>query len=61
MGCVTDYDAHKIDLKGDQFKSRFVEINPNSKIPIAVDIVKGKAVRLFESGRSTDDRDTCQC
>lgn len=46
-----EYDAFRIDLdKGEQFKTRFVEINPNSKIPIAIDIVKGKPIHLFESG-----------
>jgi hypothetical protein len=53
------YDAHKIDLNGDQFKTRFVELNPNSKIPIAMDIVKGKPIRLFESGRGQVRWVTC--
>lgn len=47
-----EYDAWKISLSGDQFKSGFVEINPNSKIPAAVDKdgSGGKVVNLFESG-----------
>jgi GST-like protein len=46
-----EYDAHKIGLGGDQFKQGFVEINPNSKIPAAVDRVDGKDIKLFESGQ----------
>lgn len=47
-----EYDAHKIGLSGDQFKKGFVDINPNSKIPAAVDRdgAGGKEVNLFESG-----------
>ena len=47
-----DYDAHKIVIDGEQFTTGFVEINPNSKIPAAVDNEGsgGKSVRLFESG-----------
>lgn len=39
-------------LKGDQFKSGFVDINPNSKIPALVDKQgpNNERVRLFESG-----------
>lgn len=46
-----DYDAHKIKIDGEQFTSGFVAINPNSKIPAAVDKdgPGGKPVRLFES------------
>lgn len=42
-----------IDIsKGDQFKSFFVDCNPNSKIPAMVDRAGpgGKAVNVFESG-----------
>lgn len=46
-----EYDAHKIKIFGDQFKQGFVNINPNSKIPAAVDRVDGKDIKLFESGR----------
>ena len=37
---------------GDQFTSGFVEINPNSKIPAALDKdgPGGQPIRLFESG-----------
>lgn len=45
------YDAHKISLNGEQFQSGFVELNPNSKIPAAIDLngPNGKTVKLFES------------
>ncbi|KAI9030221.1 glutathione S-transferase [Hyaloraphidium curvatum] len=49
-----DYDAHVINIgKGDQFQSGFVSLNPNSKIPTAVDYAPksgGDPIRLFESG-----------
>lgn len=46
-----EYDAHYIDiLKGDQFGSEFVEINPNSKIPALVVQENEIPVYLFESG-----------
>jgi GST-like protein len=46
-----EYDAWLIDImKGDQFGSGFVEINPNSKIPALVDRSVEKPVHLFESG-----------
>jgi len=47
------YDAFLVDiLKGDQFTSGFVEINPNSKIPALLDQEgpTGKPTRMFESG-----------
>lgn len=45
------YDAYKIDImKGDQFGSGFVEINPNSKIPALVDNSVNPPIKLFESG-----------
>ena len=44
-----EYDAWLIDIqKGDQFRSGFVEINPNSKIPALYDTTNGS--RVFESG-----------
>jgi GST-like protein len=51
LGYLT-YDAHFIHImKGDQFGSGFVEINPNSKIPACVDLANSdKPVHLFESG-----------
>ncbi len=50
---VTDaeYDAYLIDImKGDQFGSGFVNINPNSKIPALVDNSTNTPTRVFESG-----------
>jgi len=46
------YDAHVINImKGEQFTSGFVHVNPNSKIPAAIDYdgPDGEAVCLFES------------
>jgi GSH-dependent disulfide-bond oxidoreductase len=46
-----EYDAWLINInKGDQFSSGYVEINPNSKIPVMVDHSEPKPVRVFESG-----------
>ena len=46
-----EYDAWLIEIgKGDQFSSGFVEINPNSKIPVLVDISFKKPINIFESG-----------
>ena len=46
-----EYDAWLIDImKGDQFSSGFVEVNPNSKIPALVDRSGPQPVRVFESG-----------
>jgi len=48
-----EYNAHRIDImKGDQFTSGFVEVNPNSKIPALVDKEgpDGKPINVFESG-----------
>lgn len=46
-----EYDAHVINIgRGMQFSKGFVDINPNSKIPCAVDMSQGKSVKLFESG-----------
>ncbi len=45
------YDAHRIDiLKGEQFGSGFVAINPNSKIPALLDQSETPALPVFESG-----------
>jgi GSH-dependent disulfide-bond oxidoreductase len=54
---LTTYDAHTVNImKGEQFNSGFVNINPNSKIPALVH-KKGKGkgeditrIHLFESG-----------
>eukprot|EP00656_Telonema_subtile_P052403 TRINITY_DN7304_c0_g2_i2.p1 TRINITY_DN7304_c0_g2~~TRINITY_DN7304_c0_g2_i2.p1 ORF type:complete len:283 (-),score=64.01 TRINITY_DN7304_c0_g2_i2:118-966(-) len=44
-----EYDAHVSNIgRGDQFSAGFVALNPNSKIPCALD--KQTGVRLFESG-----------
>ena len=46
-----EYDAHLIRIReGDQFGSGFVEINPNSKIPVLVDCSTQTPTRVFESG-----------
>ncbi|HEU5067386.1 MAG TPA: glutathione-dependent disulfide-bond oxidoreductase [Sphingomicrobium sp.] len=45
-----EYDAWPIDIKGEQFGSGFVEVNPNSKIPALVDRSGPEPVRVFESG-----------
>jgi len=47
-----DYDAHLIQLNGAQFTSGFTAVNPNSKIPAAVDKEgpDGNPINLFESG-----------
>src|SRR5258706_15330183 len=46
-----EYDAYLIDImKGDQFGSGFVAINPNSKIPALLDRSTTPATRVFESG-----------
>jgi len=46
-----DYDAHVVLLNGEQFTSGFVAVNPNSKIPAAVDKEgpDGHPINLFES------------
>ncbi len=45
-----EYDAWLIDImKGDQFGSGFVDINPNSKIPALLDRSASPPIRVFES------------
>ena len=45
-----EYDAWYIDImKGDQFGSGFVEVNPNSKIPALMDHSTNPPTRVFES------------
>jgi GST-like protein len=47
----SEYDAWLIQImRGDQFGSGFVEINPNSKIPALVDRSGSEPIRVFESG-----------
>lgn len=44
-----EYDAHLIRIaEGDQFSTGFVELNPNSIIPVLLDTETGS--RVFESG-----------
>ena len=45
----------EVSLRGGQFESGFVDVNPNSKIPCAIDFdtPTGKPVKLFESGGSS--------
>ena len=46
-----EYDAYLVRInEGDQFDSGFVEINPNSKIPVLLDQSTDKPTRVFESG-----------
>jgi GST-like protein len=52
---AAEYDAYTINImKGDQFGSGFVEMNPNSKIPALIDNSGiesgGQPIRIFESG-----------
>jgi GSH-dependent disulfide-bond oxidoreductase len=45
-----EYDAHLIKIgEGDQLSSGFVEVNPNSKIPVMVDYSTHTPIRVFES------------
>ena len=45
-----EYDAWIINIgEGHQFSSGYVEINPNSKIPVMVDHSGDEPVRIFES------------
>jgi GST-like protein len=47
------YDAHLVNItKGEQFKTEFMAINPNSKIPAIVDPdgPDGQPLAVFESG-----------
>lgn len=48
-----DYDAHTINImEGDQFTDKFLEVNPNSKIPAIIDPTgaDGEALPIMESG-----------
>ncbi|MCB9745282.1 MAG: glutathione-dependent disulfide-bond oxidoreductase [Alphaproteobacteria bacterium] len=50
-GHDAEYDAWPINiLKGDQFGSGFVDVNPNSKIPALLDRSQDPPQRVFESG-----------
>ena len=47
----SEYDAWLIKIsEGAQFSSGFVELNPNSKIPVLLDTSESKPIRVFESG-----------
>ena len=52
--CELDYDVHWINIgKGDQFKSEFLEISPNNRIPAIVDHAPdggGEPISVFETG-----------
>ena len=46
-----EYDAWTIDIsEGDQFSTGFIELNPNSKIPVLADHTTVPPARIFESG-----------
>ena len=46
-----EYDAWLINIgQGDQFGSGYVELNPNSKIPVLADHSTDPITRVFESG-----------
>lgn len=46
-----EYDAWLINIgQGDQFGSGYVELNPNSKIPVLADHTTDPITRVFESG-----------
>ncbi len=46
-----EYDAWLINIQeGDQFGSGYVELNPNSKIPVMADHTTDPVTRVFESG-----------
>ena len=51
--CALPYKEHFVDVwKGDQFKSEFIKLNPNGKIPVIVDHEGpgGRPYTVFESG-----------
>lgn len=48
---AAEYDAWFIDIgEGEQFGSGFVALNPNSKIPVLLDVSTDPPTRVFESG-----------
>ena len=51
--CAIDYKVVMVDITaGDQFKSEFLAISPNNRMPALVDDQgpEGKAISIFESG-----------
>lgn len=46
------YEAHRVDISGDQFDPEYVAVNPNSKIPSMIDPngPDGQPIAVFESG-----------
>ena len=51
--CAIDYKVVTVDITaGDQFKSEFLAISPNNRMPALVDDQgpEGKAISIFESG-----------
>jgi len=51
--CGLPYRAHAVDISaGDQFRTEFLAISPNNKIPAIVDSEgpDGKPISLFELG-----------
>lgn len=46
-----EYDAYLVNItEGGQFGSGFVDLNPNSKIPVLADHTTDEPTRVFESG-----------
>jgi GSH-dependent disulfide-bond oxidoreductase len=51
--CGLPYSVHKVDIsKGEQYKSEFLKISPNNRIPAIIDLEGpgGRPISLFESG-----------
>jgi GSH-dependent disulfide-bond oxidoreductase len=49
-----DYTIHPVDISvGDQFKSEFLALSPNNRLPAIIDTMPtdgGEALTVFESG-----------
>ncbi len=50
--CALEYEVHPVHIgKGDQFKTEFLAISPNNRIPAIVDdAAAGGPLQIFESG-----------